>query len=316
MLKHEDALLRAQAALTGRDLRLLGWLYDHKLLTTPQVARALFPSLDSAQDRLLELVKLGVLARFRPQRWEGGSFPYHYLLSQLGLEVVTGQRQIDLPRRDAGRRLRSHLTSRASLAHRLGINQVFVDLAGHERTHPGTRLEWPSADEYQSPAGFIHHDADNRAVALMLHAPRPDGWGHWHEHGGCVSFLLEYDTGEEQLSVLVGKVIGYERVFAEYTVWRWPVLFVVPSLRRERNLHAELHRAGFVRQTVIATTARDLLDTTGASPAQAVWQLHRHDGPRAPLISLPCTDDARSGFDPTTPTTAPEHRHRRDRDAT
>ena len=82
---NDQRLLRAQAALTNRDLRLLGWLYDHGVLTTDQIAAALFPSLGFCQRRLLKLVGLGVLTRFRPQRWEGGSFPYHYLLDQLVL---------------------------------------------------------------------------------------------------------------------------------------------------------------------------------------------------------------------------------------
>lgn len=77
MLKRDDALLRAQASLTGRDLTLLGWLYDHKLLTTPQIATALFPSLDFAQRRLQRLTGLGVVDRFRPQRWDGGTWPTH-----------------------------------------------------------------------------------------------------------------------------------------------------------------------------------------------------------------------------------------------
>jgi predicted transcriptional regulator len=73
----DGRLLKAQASLTRRDLRLLGWLYDHGVLTTDQIAAALFPSLDFAQRRLLKLTQLTVLARFRPQRWDGGSYPYH-----------------------------------------------------------------------------------------------------------------------------------------------------------------------------------------------------------------------------------------------
>jgi hypothetical protein len=304
VLKRDDALLRAQAILTGRDLTLLGWLYDHRLLTTDQVAKALFPSLDFAQRRLLHLTQLGVLDRFRPQRWEGGSYPHHYLLAQLGYEIVAGQRQEDLPRRDVARRVRAHLTSRANLPHRLGTNQVFVDLAGYARTHPGTRLAWPSVGPYHQSSGYLHSDEDNRMLMLRGGLPRPDGWGRWGEDGHEVAFFVEWDSGSEALDMLVGKVAGYELV-ARQTTWRWPVLFVLPSLRRERNLHTELHAAAVARHAVIATTARDLLATTGHSPADAVWRLHRHDGPRLRLARLPCTDAASVGFDPTTPATGP-----------
>jgi hypothetical protein len=38
-----------QARLTERDLTLMGWLGDHGVLTTDQIAHALYPSLDFAQ---------------------------------------------------------------------------------------------------------------------------------------------------------------------------------------------------------------------------------------------------------------------------
>ncbi|MCT2282255.1 replication-relaxation family protein, partial [Micromonospora chalcea] len=82
-----DPLLRVQAQLTDRDLVLLGWLADHGVLTSFQIAEALYPSVDYAQERLRALThKLGVVDRFRPQRPDGGSYPYHYVLAQLGVE--------------------------------------------------------------------------------------------------------------------------------------------------------------------------------------------------------------------------------------
>ena len=69
MRRSDDALLRVQASLTNRDMILLDWLYDHAVLTTDQIATALFPSLDFAHRRLLRLTRLGVVDRFRPQRW-------------------------------------------------------------------------------------------------------------------------------------------------------------------------------------------------------------------------------------------------------
>ena len=62
----EEALLRVQYRLTERDLTLLGWLADHGVLTSPQIAHALYPSLDFAQRRLLKLTETGVIDRFRP----------------------------------------------------------------------------------------------------------------------------------------------------------------------------------------------------------------------------------------------------------
>jgi predicted ArsR family transcriptional regulator len=56
-----EALLRVQYRLTNRDLILLGWLADHGVLTTDQIAHALYLSLDFAQRRLLKLTQSGLL---------------------------------------------------------------------------------------------------------------------------------------------------------------------------------------------------------------------------------------------------------------
>jgi hypothetical protein len=62
--------------LTARDRVLLGWLYDHGVLTSFQFAHALFLSLDFCQRRLRTLHRLKLVARFRPLRPGGGSYPH------------------------------------------------------------------------------------------------------------------------------------------------------------------------------------------------------------------------------------------------
>src|SRR3954451_14536027 len=130
----DDPVLRVQFQLTDRDRILLGWLYDHGVLTTPQLANALFPSLDFCQRRLRTLYRLRLIARFRPQRADGGSYPYHYLIDQLGAEVVAASRDERPPRRDPARLDRRRWTATRTLDHRLGVNKFFTDLAGYART--------------------------------------------------------------------------------------------------------------------------------------------------------------------------------------
>ena len=284
-------LLKAQASLTQRDLRLLGWLYDHGVLTTDQIARALFPSPDFAQRRLLKLTNLTVLARFRPQKWDGGSFPYHYVLDQLGTEVVAAQRGDDPPRRDQARRRRHHLTSRANLPHLLGTNQLFIDLAAHERTHPGPRLErWWPASAFHSPAAF-YREGDNPQLMVTTHMPRPDGHGVWTDDGRTVPFFVEYDRGTERLEVLTSKVIRYS-LLAAMTNRQWPVLFWLPSTRRELNLHHQI-AAAEPPHAIVATAAADHAAETGLTPADAVWWLHGDDCGRRRLAQLPYFDPDR-----------------------
>lgn len=276
-----DLLLRVQSRLTARDLTLLGWLFDHGLLTTPQIAYALFPSLDFAQRRLLKLRAAGLIDRFRPQKPDGGSYPYYYVIDQLGAEVVATQRGAEPPRRDHARNRKRQLTRRTNLDHLTGVNQFFVDLAGHARIRSNAALLrwWPETRCKQmgafATATLTGGDFD--ALRARYLGARPDGHGVWREDSRTVWFFLEHDTGTEALHELTGKLTSYER-FAFGGGPSWPVLFWLHSATRQIHLHQHLARR---RPTVpVATAARG--DTThgGLSPADAVWWLHgAEDGP-------------------------------------
>jgi len=273
-----EPVLRVQSHLTHRDHVLLGWLHDHGVLTSFQIAHALFPSLDFAQDRLRKLTNLTVLARFRPQKPDGGTYPYHYVLDQLGTDVVAAQRGEPIPRRDQARLRRWHLTNRANLPHLLGTNQFFTDLAGHARTHPDTRLErWWPAGRCQQPGAFAEPDDANLTLLAYHPKVRPDGHGIWTDHDATVPFFAEFDNNTMPLARLVDKIHGYTALAKIYNRV-WPVLFSLHSATREHHLHQHLTHAGI--RYPVATTARDNTTHTNRSPADAVWWLHRHpDGP-------------------------------------
>jgi hypothetical protein len=280
-----DPLLRVQSQLTARDHTLLGWLADHGVLTSFQIAAALFPSLDYAQERLRTLTRLGVLDRFRPNRPDGGSYPYHYVLAQLGADVVAAQRGQDPPRRDHAKRRRWHLTNRANLPHLLGTNGFFTALAAHARTHPGTALLrwWPAA--HCQLMGAFAEPGDDVHVCTYTPTSRPDGHGIWAEQQHQVPFFLEYDTGAERpISRLADKLDGYGDL-ARVTGRIWPVLFWLPNPTRQRHLHHHLTQAGLRYPTATALHT----DEQGRpqDPAEAVWWLHGHTGPPLRLTDLP-----------------------------
>ena len=267
----DDPVLRVQSQLTDRDRTLLGWLYDHGVLTTFQIANALFPSLDFCQRRLRTLYRLRLIARFRPQRADGGSYPYHWVIDQLGAEVVAAARDERPPRRDHARLERRRWTSTRTLAHRLGVNQFFTDLAGHARTHPGTQLRQWLPEAACRRAGTFALPDDPVLVRAYEPRIRPDGYGLWADAGQQVPFFLEYDTGSEQLDVLTGKLAGYHHLFAELGR-AWPLLFWLHSAARERNLRTRL--ADLPTAIPIATGARDHARSFDLSPADAVWAVH------------------------------------------
>jgi hypothetical protein len=262
MRSSNDPILAVQSRLTDRDHTLLGWLYDHQLLTTPQIAHALFPSLDFAQKRLLKLLDTKLIDRFRPLRYGGGSYPWHYLLTQLGMEAVAAARGQERPRREAATTRRRRLTSSRVLDHLLGVNQFFTDLAGHARQHGGQLQRWLSAAQCAQP--WALGDVPFPGV-------KPDGHGVWAENDTVTPFYLEWDSGTEPLPVLTDKISQYHRQM-QHRLHRWPVLISLHSAVRERNLHHRL--ATTPTRVVVATSSRDQLTTGQLSPADQVWLVH------------------------------------------
>ena len=279
----DDPVLRVQSQLTIRDHVLLGWLYDHGVLTSFQIAHALFSSRDFCQRRLRALTGLGLVGRFRPHKPDGGSFPYHYVLDQLGAEVVAASRAERPPRRDHARTERRRWTSSHTLAHRLGTNQFFIDLAGYARTHSAAELrEWLPESVCQRAGVFTRSD-DPGLVRAYTPRIRPDGYGLWVEHGVVVPMFVEYDTGAEPLWSLLDKLDGYHEL-AKKIGRAWPVLFWLHSAARERNLQRELADERLV--VPVATGARDHATAAGLCPAEAIWATVHGDGQRLRLIDL------------------------------
>lgn len=266
-----ELAVRMQHRLTPRDWRLLGWLYDHQLLTTDQIADALYPSIHAAQARLRTLTGYGLLLRFQPYRLQGGNFPYHYVLDHLGALIIAASRA-DPPPRLGQSDIRIHrIVSSRITDHRLGVNGFFTQLAKHERLHARARLHhwWPDTRlRGFTPPGTI--------TLAMVQA---DGLGVWTEDGHTVAFYLEYDAGTENQTTLVNKVARYD----ELPEGRWPVLFSLPSTLREGHFHQKL--AALKPGIPVATIARDRLD--GANPAEAVWQLHRAGSSLLRLTEFP-----------------------------
>jgi hypothetical protein len=235
-----------------------------RVLTTMQVARLFFDSHKRASARLLDLLALGMVERFRPYREGWGSHPWHWVLGREGAAVLAAERgDPDTPaRRWRGERALAYASGQR-LAHIVGVNDFHACLAGHARRQPESRLvDWMTAAE---------------AVRCFDRIVSVDAWGRWEEWGRTVEFFLEYDRGTEALRRLAERLSGYERLESERGASAW-VLFAFESARRERTARAALAGA-----TVPVATAA-LAD--GVEPQEAVWLPLRSSGERLRLSAL------------------------------
>ena len=237
-LARSPALSAALAArLTARDRWLLRMIHEHRVLTTGQITQLAFGTTRAATARMTTLYQYRAVDRFRPLA-AAGSSPLHFVLDEAGAMLLAAEDGItpaDLGyRRD--RAMAIALSPR--LAHDAGANGIFTALAAAARASGGqAALEcWWS---------------ERRCAAAWGDHARPDGYGRWREQPpgqppAVTDFFLEYDTGTENLARLIAKLAGYAALAARTGITT-PVLFWLPSPRREAALRARLGRPAAAR---------------------------------------------------------------------
>jgi hypothetical protein len=171
------------------------------------------------------------------------------------------------------------------LTHNTGANGIFTTLAAAARASGGqAALEcWWS---------------ERRCAAAWGECARPDGHGRWREQTpaqppGITDFFLEYDTGTEALSRLIAKLAGYAALAARTGITT-PVLFSLPSARREAALHARLagppphgtRNAATAAQIPGVPVATAAPGTSPDGPSGAAWLPAASPGPRRRLAQL------------------------------
>ncbi|MCA1696723.1 MAG: replication-relaxation family protein, partial [Actinobacteria bacterium] len=245
---------------------LLALLGEHKVLTTNQIAAVAFTSVRRAQDRLLQLRRLGVVFAFRDSYTGGGTSQTRYALGYLGARLIAAQRAQNPPRPQAHQQRLERLGVWPKLSHHLGVNGFFCDLAAYARRDPRTVR---GAD---GVSGLTMWWSEQRCAEFFWNTTtklHPDGYGCWEQRGRTVRFFLEHDTGTESLTTVTRKLADYD---AYPTDTFGILLFSVHSTQRETTLRAALRRVvGRDRAVVIATAARDHGHADG--PAGPIWGL-------------------------------------------
>jgi hypothetical protein len=210
--------------------------------------------------RLLDLYQLRVVDRFRPFT-RNGSAPYHWILDEVGAQLIAWDRGKDLKQLGWRRERALGIAASPQLGHRLGVNGFFCALLRAARQTPGCRLtQWRSRLTVSGSSCFVE----------------PDAYAVWQEAGWRLPFFLEYDCGTERLERLSEKMERYRESVAgldrrNCELWGEPyanlVLFVLPGALREANSRRVLQDNPWVR----VATAIEAPGWRGVTPAAAIW---------------------------------------------
>lgn len=248
------------AALTDRDRWLCEMLFQHRVLTTNQLCDLAFDNLTTTRHRLSRLHHPRLVGRFRPNR-TAGSAPLHYVLDDMGANVVASTRGVALDQLGWRRDRSVAIATSQRLGHLVGLNGVFTSLVRAARSQPGSMLlDWWS---------------EQRCAAEWGEVVRPDGFGRWAERGIEVRFFVEFDCGTERLGRLAAKLGGYDELLSALP--GHVLLFVLPSPRREAEVRRALRKAPPAVATGVVAP--------GAGADGRVWQL-LGQGARQQLIEL------------------------------
>ncbi|MBF6556312.1 MAG: replication-relaxation family protein [Acidimicrobiales bacterium] len=266
----DDRLYELAGRITERDRLICRLLFDHRVLTTSQVADVAFHSLRKTQERLSVLLAFGVVDRFRPRSWSGSS-PNHFTLGPAGAQVIAAERGVQPSDLGWRREVRTALATSRHLSHLVGCNGFFTALIRASRGGADFAL-----DEWWSAARC----ADAWSVVV-----RPDAYAVWVENGFRLPFCFEYDNGTEPLARLEAKLPGYAKLAraAKHPTW---VLFCFPSAAREAHARRVL-----IHPEVPVATATV---APGSSAEGPVWQTVGEGGPRRRLAGLGHPDRALS----------------------
>lgn len=274
-----DYIARLSERLTDRDRWLVRMLYEHKVLTTHQIAEIAHPSTRAANMRLLQLYKWRLVDRFQPFV-TSGSAPMHYVLDIAGAAVLAREDGLDPRDLNYKHERAIGIAHSLHLAHTVGINGFFTALIARSRQPqaPGELTEWWSESRCRRHFGDI-----------VL----PDGYGRWREQHAEFEWFLEFDLATERPDRVAAKLPRYAQL-AAVTGLTTPALIWMPTTRREarvrKALITTLGTLGNPELVPVATATADFhANGCPADPSAARWQpldLHQPTLKRLRLAEL------------------------------
>lgn len=272
----------SEPALTDLDLRILGLLSVHRVLTQTQLAAiSVGVPARTLRYRCNRLAKHGLLGRTRPYR-ERGSAPHHLWPTRRGEAMACGG-----PPPRGGER---HEPNPLFLAHAAGLSEIYVALV---TTLPAefklTRFEREA--EAREPFE-TRLKRQKRAIA-------PDAFIEIEDADGreLIAFI-ELDMGTMSHRRLKRKATGYAE-YVEAPAWRErhrfcpALLFLTTTEKRARSFLATMRRE-LDGDASLLTCASDLAHGLPLCVTEQRWLI---DGAEEPVDLLGALQEARRPYD-------------------
>jgi len=232
--------------LTPRDAHLLAAVYQYRVLRRDQVQRLLFPSKNTANERLKRLYHHGFLQR----RWLAvehgqGMSQALYLLDARGADVLA--QRLGLDRGEIHWRATHNIVSSPFLSHMLMINDMRIAFALAAES-AGYRIErWLTQEELSASPDHVHLSgtSGSRRVAII-----PDSYFCLRMANRRAHFLIEADratVSNRRWAQRVSAYLEYVRsgqYTRRYGAHSLRVLTVTTGPKRLANLKRTTERAG------------------------------------------------------------------------
>jgi len=236
--RHKRAATAPRMRLTERDSLVLSLIWQHRVLRRDQIQRLVFPSKNTANERLKRLYQHGFLQRRWPAVEYGqGMSQALYLLDARGADVVA--QHLALDRGEMHWRASHDQVSSPFLDHMLMINDVRIALSlaakwGHYRIEC-----WLTQQELSVSPGHVHLSGAN---GLRKATVIPDSYFCLHLGSRRAHFFIEADratVSNKRWAQRVGAYLEYIRsgqYARRYGAHCLRVLTVTTSETRMRNL--------------------------------------------------------------------------------
>lgn len=244
---------KAPIRITERDQQLLHKLSEYRLLSTEQIRYLLYPSMNRARKRVLQLYRHGLLSRFtRPVRLGEGSSQYLYRPSRTG-EALT--QASSTPRTRPARVL-----TETQGEHALRINdfRIALELARRSRDDLAVTF-WRSDRETKLRVPVV--DRQKLGVVPLV----PDAFFGLRIQDRDFFYMLEIDRGTAPLSRIKAKLEAYlslwqsKSLHSQLKVRTFRLLWITSGRQRLQNLLnvVQAMAANYPRTDIIFLTTQD-----------------------------------------------------------